>query len=338
MNNEILVGIHCITYNHKDYIGQCLDGFVMQKTNFKFMAFVGDDASTDGTTEIIREYEQKFPHIIKGIYHTQNVGISKNSFDVANVCKSKYIAVCEGDDYWTDENKLQKQVDFLEANPDYTLCFHPVQIIYESFNFKRRNTIHPRKKQEWNFEVLLKWNFIHTNSVVYRRIFTQSKLNEIFPSDILPGDWYSHLLYAKEGKIKMIDNVMSVYRRHPSGIWSDSIENEDKLYSEHALNISKFYHCVYENITNKSQEYLQNMLVPKFQEIVRALYRQSNFQNFQKLYELYPRYFELVFIKQNSQNSPNKFIKKYKKYKFFLKIVCFMGFVEFICILVLLLK
>ena len=127
-----LLSIICITYNHKDFIRQALEGFVMQKTNFKFEVLIHDDASTDGTADIIREYEAKYPDIIKPIYQKENqfskgVHILK-TFIYPRVL-GKYVALCEGDDYWTDPNKLQKQVDFLEAHPEYSGCFHVLAII-----------------------------------------------------------------------------------------------------------------------------------------------------------------------------------------------------------------
>ena len=129
-----LVAIKCLVYNHEPYLRDCLEGFVMQQTNFPFVAIVHDDASTDGSAAIIREYEEKYPNIIKPIYETENQ-YSKHDGSVGRIVDAaiddtgaKYVAMCEGDDYWTDPLKLQKQVDFMEANPEYGLC-------YTDFNF-----------------------------------------------------------------------------------------------------------------------------------------------------------------------------------------------------------
>ena len=135
-NGEIpLVSISCITYNHEPYIVQALNGFLMQKTSFPFEVLVHDDASTDRTADIIREYEKKFPKIIKPIYQKENQ-YSKGFTAVTATwnfprAQGKYIALCEGDDYWIDENKLQIQVDFLERNPEYTMCFHNAEVLNE---------------------------------------------------------------------------------------------------------------------------------------------------------------------------------------------------------------
>ena len=119
--DEILVSIRCAVYNHEPYIRQCLDGFVMQKTNFRFEAIVHDDASTDNSASIIREYAGKYPDIIRPIYETENQFSKKDGSlmrIITEACHGKYYASCEGDDYWTDPLKLQKQVDYMESHPE----------------------------------------------------------------------------------------------------------------------------------------------------------------------------------------------------------------------------
>lgn len=321
-SEKVLVSILCITYNHKDYIKQCLDGFIMQKTNFNFVAYVGDDCSTDGTTEIIKEYEQKYPHIIKGIYQTKNTNIMRNFFDVANACKSKYVALCEGDDYWIDEYKLQKQVDFLESHPDYTICFHPVKVVYEGFDFKKPDELYPIIPEDCTLDtsLLLRRNFIQTNSVMYRWDFNDKHIEEYFPKDIMPGDWYLHLLHAQRGKIKMLPDTMSVYRRHLSGIFSDSINDMNKHFLRHGLQLINFYFYVYKNITKSSQEYLHNIFLWRLNEITMIYYHHKQFESIQTIGEKYLNY--LCMILSEQENKENKFMeqknklsKKYKKYK-----------------------
>ena len=132
-SRPLMVTIRCITYNHEPYIRQCLEGFVMQKTNFRFEAVVHDDASTDGTANIIREYAEKYPDIIKPIYETENQ-YSKHDGSLSRIMDEhthgKYIAFCEGDDYWTDMYKLQKQYDFLETNPKFIMS-HTAYMVHD---------------------------------------------------------------------------------------------------------------------------------------------------------------------------------------------------------------
>ena len=122
-----MVSVCCLAYNHEPYIRDCLEGFVKQKTDFKYEVLIHDDASTDKTAEIIREYEDKYPELIKPIYQTENQwskGVPLTNTFLYARANGKYYAICEGDDYWCDENKLQKQFDFMQAHPEYSACVH----------------------------------------------------------------------------------------------------------------------------------------------------------------------------------------------------------------------
>ena len=129
---EPLVSIEIITYNHAPFIRQCIEGVLMQKTTFPYELVIGEDCSTDGTREIVLDYAQKYPEIIRVITSESNVGAFENEKRAYFACRGKYIAICEGDDYWTDPDKLQKQVDFLEEHPDYSMCCHASKIIVEN--------------------------------------------------------------------------------------------------------------------------------------------------------------------------------------------------------------
>lgn len=231
MKRNPIVSIVCITYNHERFIRDALDGFVMQKTNFPFEILINDDASTDKTADIIREYEAKYPDLFRCVYHAENQWGKKDPLKdfLLPMVRGKYVALNEGDDYWTNENKLQKQVDFMESHPDFSICFHPV-IVHWDDNFKP-DSIFPTDRQRFNKTVLtlgdlLKRNFIQTNSVLYRWRFHTDSL-DLIPDGILPGDWFLHLLHAQVGKIGFLPDVMSVYRRNSSGIWTGAEENPE---------------------------------------------------------------------------------------------------------------
>ena len=188
----------------------------MQRTNFKFEAIVGDDCSTDGTAKIIAEYAGKHPAIIKPVLRNKNLGAVGNSNDVLSKAKGKYIALCEGDDYWIDPLKLQKQVDFLEANPDYTICFHPIKVL------RPDGTMTPDTGRDvpetTDVYELAKGNYLHTPSVVFRK---DPEVIRDFASLGSPlGDYVMHLLNASRGKIKKIPGIMAVYRQGV-GIWRE---------------------------------------------------------------------------------------------------------------------
>ena len=324
MNEEIMLSVVCTAFNHAKYIRQCLDGFVMQKTNFKFEVLINDDASTDGTADIIKEYEAKYPDIIKPVYQKENqyskgLLIGKN-FLYPRV-KSKYATICEGDDYWTDPYKLQKQVDFLEAHPDYSICFHPVKVIWEDKS--NPDSIFPTPKKRFNkttlfLSDLLKCNFIQTNSVMYRWCL-KNKL-DLIPEGILPGDWYIHLLHAREGKIGFLPDVMAVYRKNNGGIWYGAGQS-DSWYEKCAFRNLAFYDALQKDFNvDKSGEindvmthaivsFLKNarfdlleMLKNKYPEF----YQYTALQMYQHLFypSLKKALFNLGFLKLYKENSP----------------------------------
>ena len=219
--NDIKVSICTITYNHGNYIRQTLEGVVSQKTNFNLELLIHDDASTDNTAKIILEYQKKYPHIIKPILQPKNL-MSKGvyvdqTFNWPRI-KGKYVAYLDGDDYWTDPYKLQKQVDFLDAHPYYSIVFHPVKMIWEKAEH-REGDWGPTEKELANLDKAI-WhnNFIATLSVMYRWRLGGENIS-LWPFGVAPGDWYVHLLHAQTGKIGYIAQVMGVYRKHSSGVW-----------------------------------------------------------------------------------------------------------------------
>jgi len=240
---NVKVSILCIVYNHVKFIRHALDGLVMQKTNFPFEVIVHDDASTDGTTDIIREYEQKYPDIIKPIYQTENQwqrGVKIGQKFIFPRIRGKYVTMNEADDYYIDENKLQKQVDFLDSHPECSMCFHPVKVIWD--DNREPEKIFPSADYIWHKKILtlqdlLKHNFIQTNSVMYRWYDVSTEWPKC---SILPADYMLHLLHAQYGKIGFIPDVMSVYRRNAGGIWAGSLET-DAWFIKYAVPHLRFY-------------------------------------------------------------------------------------------------
>lgn len=232
-NSEIMVSICCITYNHEKFIRQALDGVLMQKVNFKYEIIVHDDASTDNTANIIREYEKKYPDIIKPIYQIENQfqkGV-KGSLIAYNHAKGKYIAICEGDDYWIDENKLQLQVDYMEQNPTCTFCFHDAKIFdMRSNKFSKwnlENKAFKKKDRIYNAGELDLYGFIPTASFMFRTEYI-AQLPEWTKTAVV-GDRTIKLIMSSYGYAYQIDKVMSVYRVGIGNSTMDRIkkENED---------------------------------------------------------------------------------------------------------------
>lgn len=223
MNNDVMVSVYCLAYNHEKYIRDCLDGFVNQKTNFKFEVIVHDDASTDNTADIIREYAEKHPDIIKPIFQKENqwgkVGSVTTEY-VYPLLRGKYIAACEGDDYWCDYNKLQKQFDIMEEHPDYVACVHPTKVINYLENKENILAAYDKNCIVDTNDVLKKMvPIFHTTSIFYKRdvIFKNEKMMHM---PCMSWD-YSRLIYlAVSGSIYYINDVMSVYRTLTPGAWT----------------------------------------------------------------------------------------------------------------------
>lgn len=216
MNGDIMVSIKCITYNHKPYIEDTLKGFLMQKTSFNYEILVHDDASNDGTIEILKKYEKMYPEKIKVIYEKENLySQSKEKlrrvFD--NKINGKYIAVCEGDDYWTDNCKLQKQVEYMEKHPKCSFCFHNVY----SFNVKTKKKDKFMKITKRYFKFLHNYNvgdlakldFIPTASIMYRSE-NISKIPDFYYTSIV-GDLPLRLIMTSFGYCHYINRIMGVY-------------------------------------------------------------------------------------------------------------------------------
>ena len=242
MNKDILmVSIKCWVYNHEPYLKQCLDGFVMQKTDFRFEAIVHDDASTDKSASIIREYAEKYPDIIKPILETENQ-YSKHDGSLQrimdNACKGKYIAICEGDDYWTDPLKLQKQVNALESNPACSISFCKVQCVDKNGSALKwtiptngcfnRGVITLEMFAQIQFTH--SWAF-HTSSFMYRTSFlpeyqnAQKKILKNFPF----GDLPLVLFFLTKGDGFYIDDLGSCYRQDSGGYNSYMKEHPQKV-------------------------------------------------------------------------------------------------------------
>lgn len=259
-SRPILVSIRCCTYNHEPYIRQCLEGFVMQKTNFRFEAIVHDDASTDGTANIIREYAEKYPDIIKPIFETENQ-YSKRDGSLRRIMNAhmfgKYVAMCEGDDYWIDPLKLQKQVDYLEQNLDFSMCFHNAIVFNQSRIKKRRIETFNFFKNDCvvNIGAILQDWFIPTASIVYRK----SLLKE-YPR-FFSGDYTLSLVLAFAGKIYYMDAYMSVYRLNDSGV---SVNFKRDKWCEQMMALLDWFNgftnrCYSDEILKRKKEIIRNV-------------------------------------------------------------------------------
>lgn len=225
----IKVSISCCVYNHERYLRKCLESLTTQITNFKYEIIIHDDASTDKSADIIREFQEKYPDIIKPIYQTENQyskGVSPSLITLSQA-QGEYIAICEGDDFWTSDDKLQKQVEFLDAHPDYSFCTHAAYYAHENgtlFNnkfFKPYNTTREVPIEE----VIKGWKFA-TNSIMYRAL-ARKELIIPFRGDCPNGDYALAVYLALNGKVYYINEFMSAYRAESVGslnwVWRENL-------------------------------------------------------------------------------------------------------------------
>jgi len=239
VEKSILVSVQMLTYKHEAYIRQAIESVLMQKTDFELDLIIADDCSPDKTPEIVNDVIRNNPkgYRIKYFRHEQNIGMQKNGLFALSKCKGKYIAICDGDDYWTDPYKLQKQVDFLEGNTNYSICFHKIQIFKEPENKLVPDYITREVNETTDIYELAKKNYIHTPSVVFRNIIERYP-KELYKSPF--GDYFLLMLIAQYGKIKKIDDVKAVYRVSQNGIWSGKKNKQKDILTYLNLMINYF--------------------------------------------------------------------------------------------------
>ena len=272
-----------LTYNHEAYIKEAIESILMQKVNFKIEVLIANDCSTDKTAEIINniKYNHSNGSVIIHIDRKVNLGMQYNFLEIIKKARGQYIAMCEGDDYWTDTLKLKKQVDFLEAHKDHTICFHKVQVLENNtlanceITESRYNNITERPI---NLKHLLEnGNFIHTPSVVFRNLIKEFPF-EFTHSTV--GDYFLYILLAKKGFIKRLDEVMAVYRR---GVGVYSTLSSDEMQKQVLI----YQACILSNLEDPEHK---KILLAKHIYLIKEIIAKEQFQNSTissfKLYQL----------------------------------------------------
>ncbi len=258
-----IVAIHCLVYNHEPYLRDCFEGFVMQQTNFPFVAIVHDDASTDGSAAIIREYEAKYPHIFKPIFEKKNLYSIGKYWHMEDTMRknikntgAKYVAMCEGDDYWTDPLKLQKQVDFMESHSEYSLCFTNAKIRFNNFEGVTINHIW----DTYTIEDVIINNALNVSKRGDRIITCGHTSTVLYRASCLPlpswttkcfvGDEPLFIALAQYGKVKFLNEITSVYR---DGVGVSSKDYDEEEYWKNRIKMYK--------IMNQGMEYRYNAII-----------------------------------------------------------------------------
>lgn len=270
-----MLSVCMMTYNHAPFIEQSIQGIINQQVDFKWEVIIAEDCSTDGTRAIVERYAQQYPDLIKVILQPKNVGAAQNFADLIAMPEGKYIAYLEGDDYWTDPHKLQKQVDFLEANPDFAICFHNTQVIYQDGS-REPSLFNHNQKEVTTFEDIATLNYIRTVSCVYRNKLFSELPDWYYKQKI--GDWTLHLLNAQHGKIKYLDDVMAVYRVHSGGSWSMKDWKYWFIHSIEAMEQCRAY------FAPRGTESFNKFIYAHAMQLCYAYFDEGDFKEFRKYY------------------------------------------------------
>lgn len=288
--DKVLVTVNMLTHNHREFIVRSLESILSQKVSFRYELIIGDDASTDGTQEIIREYTKKYPDIIHAVLHTENVGISENVRSIRSLYRGKYIAPIEGDDYWLDTCKLQRQADFLESHPEYSAIASKVVLIDENDN-KLNKTTDSRlyfTGEEYTIKEFSEYKMAgQINTMLYRSFYEEMPphLCDAYDSCKAMGDRKVNLMLLQKGNIYCENAVTTAYRQH-KGSWS-------RARREYCMNFYLYHEML--ALSEFAERYLDKR--PDFSDsLMRAWYGtvvwwirhpdEKNFEAVKKLYSM----------------------------------------------------
>lgn len=219
-----------ITYNHQRFIGEAIEGVVKQKTNFPIDLVIGEDCSTDNTRTILLAYKEKYPQLIKLILHQKNIGMMKNFVQTLQACKGEYIALCDGDDYWNDASKLQKQVDFMEENKGYAITFHDCNVISANNETLKISKLGHSGRRDLTSAEIVSGTSMPTSCVLFRRKDIINLPEEFI--NVTNGDTFLFALIGQYGKAKFLFDIgNSAYRVHDGGVWSNKGKENQLLCS-----------------------------------------------------------------------------------------------------------
>ena len=319
MKEEITVSVLCAAFNHEKYIQKCLEGFIMQKTKFKFEVLINDDCSSDNTVQIIREFEERYPEIIKPIYQTENQysqGVKIIEQVLLPLAQGEYIAICEGDDFWTSENKLQLQVEAMQANPDCKMCLHKVQSYYENMQkeeFYPPFSIGTGAIESYKFVEITNGYVFQTSSYFFdAKTFKEfANENPAFSKNSPVGDVCSLLYFANKGPVYYIDKTMSCYRRFSEGSWSQKMMTAEKhVWLGYAERICKTYED-YDEYTNGKFHVLMLVRIYTTKKQYKKIAFSKELREWRKRKTIRKR---LLFVaKALSPRLTEKILKKYRE-------------------------
>ena len=294
MQQQVLVSVVMITYGHEKYIRQAIEGVLMQQGDFNLELVIANDCSPDNTDVIISELLKSHSKAdkIRYIKHKKNIGMMPNFIFALEQCNGNYIALCDGDDYWTDPYKLQRQVDFLEAHPDYVLSFHKVKILKPNDDLVEDFITKVPENYETQETLARLGNYMHTPSVVFKNVIKE------FPAELSLspiGDYFLYMLLSEHGKLKYFDEEMAVYR---FGVGIHSTQGQIKMAKSNFKLFTLLLSYFNDPKINKILLDRQLNALDSFEHLIRNEYREAFISH------------NIFFKALKSLQSPKNFWKK----------------------------
>lgn len=291
-----LVSVQMITYNHEPFLAQAIEGVISQKTNFPFELVIGEDCSTDQTRQVALDYQARYPHLIRVLYSAHNVGMFPNVRRVHTACRGKYLAYCEGDDYWNDPHKLQEQVEFLETHPDYALVHTAINVdcgplgMNASPGYRRTNQgLDPddRERQAY-YEILMNTRWVCTASACFRHDLLNQILRdcpECSDPVYMMGDTQRWLELARLGRIKFIPKPMATYRITPNSATHQCDKAKRLKFELNTIQLLEHYLTKYDC----PEPVKRAARACYYYKVMRTAFKVNNREVFNRLYDVYRR-------------------------------------------------
>jgi len=248
--NQPKVSVAMITYQHEAFIAQAIESVLRQQTPFPVELVIGEDCSTDGTREIVQRYAARYPEAVRPLLARQNLGMHENLRQTLSACRGQYVAFLEGDDYWTSPQKLERQVAFLDAHPEFVMCYHRVRFFLEGEDRGFFEEPPPERRTHRTIESLLNYSSIATCSVVCRRAWLPEP--PVGFTALRMADWPLWMLLARHGDVGFVDELMAEHRFHDGGIYS-SLNGHERLQAQVEV-----------------LEWIANQLPPHLRQVARA--------------------------------------------------------------------
>lgn len=263
------VSVFSLVFNHEPFLQDYFKGILSQKVNFDFELVIGEDCSTDGSRAVLKHFRDLYPGRIKLLLHEKNLGAALNQKVVLGQCSGKYVAMCEGDDYWIDEGKLQKQYDFMEDNVRFSACFGKSKVL----NLKRNsfmNEYQTPKKDVITISDIMNNHFIPTATFFFRRSLVESDTK--FSDTVISGDIFLEIMLIMNGPFKFFDEYFSVYRKHEAGITSNK-----KVIEQGELSLTKIYVYFFKRAKGENRMILRNAIAERYLKLIHGFRLQSYF-------------------------------------------------------------